>query len=281
MIEKLNSNKLCLSAEIFPPKKDGMIEGVVRTLKQIEPLKPDYVSITYGASGAGGDKTADVCSISKDAFDLETVAHITTVNLTVERLEEILDTYKRKGIYNLLPLRGDLTEDSKFYDFFDADELCYYIKKNHPEFRLFGACYPEGHPESKNLQQDIDVMKRKQDYGVEFFVTQLFLDNKTYYNFKNQIIKSGYNFNITCGIMPIVKVSQVSRIVSMCGTEIPQPFSKVANNKTDEEMFKTGIDYAKYQIQDLIDKGETNIHLYTMNRADVAKEIYDEFDKYR
>ncbi len=281
MIDKLNSKKLCLSVEVFPPKKDGMIEGVVRTLRQIEPLKPDYVSITYGASGEGGNKTADVCSISKDAFDLETVAHITTVNLTQKALEEILDVYKRKGIYNLLPLRGDLTDNSRFYDFSHADELALYIKKNHPEFRLFGACYPEGHPESKNLQQDIDVMKRKQDYGVEFFVTQLFLDNTTYYNFKNQILKCGYNFNITCGIMPIVKVNQVSRIVSMCGTEIPQQFTKIANNKSDDEMFRVGIDYAKNQIKDLINNGESNIHLYTMNRADVAVEIYGEFDKYR
>lgn len=281
MIDKLLSDKLCMSAEVFPPKKDGMIEGIVRTLKQIEPLKPDYVSITYGANGSGGDKTADACSISKDAFDLETVAHITTVNLTKDKLEEILDAYKRKGIYNLLPLRGDLDENSKFYDFSHADELAYYIKKNHPQFRLFGACYPEGHPESKELTQDIEVMKRKQDYGVEFFVTQLFLDNTTYYTFKEQIAKKGYKFTITCGIMPIVKVSQVSRIVSMCGTEIPQPFSKVANNKSDEEMYKVGINYAKEQIYDLIKNGEKNIHLYTMNRGDVASEIFKEFDRFR
>ena len=270
-----------MSAEVFPPKKDGMIEGIVRTLRQIEPLKPDYVSITYGANGSGGNKTADACSISKDAFDMETVAHITTVNLTKDKLEEILNTYKRKGIYNLLPLRGDLDENSKFYDFNHADELAYYIKKNHPEFRLFGACYPEGHPESKSLMQDVEVMKRKQDYGVEFFVTQLFLDNNTYYSFKDEIAKANLKFNITCGIMPIVKVSQVSRIVSMCGTEISQAFSKVANNKSDEEMYKVGIEYAKEQIYDLINNGETNVHLYTMNRGDVALEIFKEFDKFR
>lgn len=281
MIDKLLSDKLCLSVEVFPPKKDGMIEGIVRTLKQISPLNPDYVSITYGANGSGGNKTADACSISKDAFDLETVAHITTVNLTIKKLEEILDVYKRKGIYNLLPLRGDLDENSQFYDYKHADELAYYIKKNHPDFRLFGACYPEGHPESKNLLQDIEVMKRKQDCGVEFFVTQLFLDNKTYYNFKEQISKQNLHFNITCGIMPIVKVNQVTRIVSMCGTEIPQPFTKIANNKSEDEMYRVGIDYAKYQIQDLINNGETNIHLYTMNRGDVAQEIFSEFDKYR
>jgi len=281
MIDKLKSSKLCLSCEVFPPKKDGMIEGIVRTLKEIESIKPDYVSITYGASGSGGNKTADACSISKDAFNLETVAHITAVNLTKDKLEEMLETYKRKGIFNLLPLRGDLVEDSKFYDFKHSDELTYYIKKNHPEFTLFGTCYPEGHPESKRIQDDIAVMKRKQDFGAEYFVTQLFLDNNIYYEFNNLVEKSNCKFNVTCGIMPILKVSQVSRIVSMCGTEIPKPFVKVVNNKSDDDVYKAGLDYAIYQIQDLIDNGINNIHLYTMNKGEVAKKIYEVFDRYR
>lgn len=281
MIEKLKSNKLCLSCEVFPPKKDGMIEGIVRTLKQLESLKPDYVSITYGANGSGGNKTADACSISKDAFGLDTVAHITTVNLTIDKLEEILDTYKRKNIYSLLPLRGDLTDDSMFYDFKHSDELTYYIKKNHPEFTLFGTCYPEGHPESKNLQQDIDAMKRKQDFGAEYFVTQLFLNNKTYYDFKEVVDKQNLKFNITCGIMPILKVSQVARLVSMCGTEIPAPFVKYVNNKSEDDMYNAGLEYAINQIQDLINNGINNVHLYTMNKGEVAKSIYEVFDKYR
>ncbi len=281
MVEKLISDKLCLSCEVFPPKKDGMIEGIVRTLKHLEKLNPDYVSITYGANGQGGDKTADACSISKDAFNLDTVAHITTVNLTKDKLEEILATYKRKKIFNLLPLRGDLTDNSKFYDFKHSDELTYYIKKNHPEFTLFGTCYPEGHPESKSIQDDIDVMKRKKDFGAEYFVTQLFLDNNTYYNFLNLVNKQNLNFNITCGIMPVLKIEQVSRIVSMCGTEISAPFVKAVNNKSEEEMYKVGLEYAISQIQDLIDNNINNIHLYTMNKGDVAEKIYEVFDKYR
>jgi methylenetetrahydrofolate reductase (NADPH) len=280
MIEKLKSKKLCLSAEVFPPKKDGELESIIRTLRDIQKLKPDFISITYGANGSGSNKTADVASIAIDAFDMEVLTHLTAVNMTIEKLESLIETYKRKNVKKLLILRGDLADDSQFFDFHYANELALYIKKNHPEFTLFGACYPEGHPSSPNLDFDIDVISKKSDCGIEAFITQLFLDNNTYYNFMNKLEQRNLDLPITAGIMPIISKNQISRIVSMCGVEAPPKFVKMVANNSDN-LYEAGIDYANEQIQDLINNGISNIHLYSMNKAEVARKVFEKFEKLR
>lgn len=280
MLEKLKSNNPCLSVEVFPPKKEGQLEGIIRTLKGIRELEPDFVSVTYGANGSGSDKTADVASIALDAFGMNVLAHLTAVNMTKEKLEILIETYRRKNVKNLLVLRGDLVPDSKFFDFGHASELACYIKKNYPEFTLYGACYPEGHPEAKSLDEDIDYMQLKADCGIEAFITQLFLDNTTFYNFINKLKQRNLNYPITAGIMPIISQSQISRIASMCGTQVPSKFVKIVANNTDN-LYDAGVKYAIEQIEELINSGYNNIHLYSMNKSDIAKRVFEKFKDIR
>lgn len=276
--ELFEKKKVVMSAEVFPPKKNGMLEGVIRALKEIKPLDPDYVSITYGANGSGGMTTADVASVVIDAFDMTAVAHMTAVNMTKDLLEERLQMLSRKGVKSILTLRGDIAEDSRFYDFRHANELAEYISERYPGFELLGACYPEGHPEAKSLDADLDMIKRKTECGVTHLVSQLFFDNATFYEFKEKAEKKGITATVSAGIMPITSVQQVERIVSMCGVQIPTAFSKICANYQGAELYKAGIDYAIGQIRDLIDHGVRGIHLYTMNKGDVARAVFNAFE---
>jgi methylenetetrahydrofolate reductase (NADPH) len=280
MIDKLKSNKLCLSVEVFPPKKEGHLEGVIRALKGIREINPDFVSITYGANGAGSDKTADVASVAIDAFGMKVLAHLTAVNMTLEKLESLVETYRRKNVKNLLVLRGDIAPDSQFFDFKYANELALYIKKHYPDFTLIGACYPSGHPEAKSLDDDIDIMRLKTDSGIDAFITQLFLDNDAYYDFINKIHQKNINYPISAGIMPIINNAQIGRVVSMCGAPMPSKFAKMVANNT-ENLYNAGIGYAIEQIDDLIKQGHTNIHLYSMNKAEIAIKVFEKFEHIR
>ena len=275
--ELLKNNRMTFSAEVFPPKKTGNMEVVIRTLKEIKKLDPDFVSITYGAGGMGGETTADVASVAIDAFDLNTVAHFTAVNMTVEKLEEHIKILKNKNVENILVLRGDISEDSKFYDFKHASDLALYIKNNHGDFNLVGACYPEGHNESASLKDDLINIKKKIDCGVEQLITQLFFSNDTFYKFIDESLTMGIDVPILAGIMPIVSDNQINRIVKMCGVEIPSAFAKIVANNSGEDLYKAGIDYAIGQIDDLIKHGVSGIHLYTMNKGDVARQIFQAF----
>ncbi len=278
MIEKIKSDELNLSIECFPPKREGILETVIKPLKEFKKLNPDYISITYGANGSGSDKTADVASIAKDAFDIEVLAHMTAVNMSIEKLENLLETYDRKGISNLLVLRGDLVPDSKFIDFKHANELMYYIKKNHPNFTLLGACHPEKHPESKSFEEDIDTIKRKIDCGAEAFTTQLALDNKFFFEFRDRVEKKGIKAPIVYGVMPMLSLKSVERNVKMNGTYIPKEFQRIID-RGNENFYEEGIEYAINQIKELIANGITNIHIYAMNKPDVAKRIFSEIRK--
>lgn len=280
IIEKLKSDKPCLSVEVFPPKKEGHLEGVIRALKGIGESNPDFVSVTYGANGSGSDKTADVASVAIDAFGMKVLAHLTAVNMTIEKLEILIETYRRKNVKNLLVLRGDLTPDSQFFDFRYANELALYIKKHYPDFTLIGACYPQGHPESKDLDEDIDLMRLKADCGIEAFITQLFLDNDSFYHFMDKVNNKNLNYPISAGIMPIVNQSQISRVVSMCGAPMPSKFAKMVANNT-ENLYEAGVQYAIEQIDELISKGYNNIHLYSMNKAEIAKKVFANFEHIR
>lgn len=273
--------KYLFSAEVFPPKKTGNMEVVIRALKDIKGLKPDFVSVTYGAGGDGAETTADVASVAIDAFDLNAVAHLTAVNMTVEKLENQIEILKKKNVENILVLRGDIGEDSKFYDFRYANELALYIKKHYPEFELIGACYPEGHTEAESLDKDLDNVKRKVDSGIDFLITQLFFSNRTFYDFMEKARKKGITVPVLAGIMPIVSDNQINRIVKMCGVEIPTDFSKLVANNSGEELFEAGTDYAIGQIKDLIQNSVSGIHLYTMNKGNVAKKIFGAFEKER
>lgn len=266
--------KFVMSAEVFPPKRNGMLEGVIRALKELRPLSPDFVSVTYGAGGTGSDTTADVASIAIDAFELPTVAHMTAVNMTVEKLESQIEVFKRKGIESILTLRGDIVEGSTFYDFRHASDLAAYIKKRYPEFHLIGACYPEGHYQAESLDKDIENLKIKLDAGVEHLITQLFFDNRSFYDFTERLGKQNIGVTVSAGIMPITTSAQVSRTVSMCGAQIPSEFAKMIAMNEGEDLYRAGIDYAIAQIRDLYENDARGIHLYTMNKGAVAKEVF-------
>ncbi len=270
--------KLVLSAEVFPPKKTGNLEGVIRALKSIKSVGPDFVSVTYGAGGEGADTTADVASIAIDAFGINTVAHMTAVNMTVGKLESQVEMLSRKGIENILVLRGDVCPTSRFFDFHHASDLAEYLSTRHPEFNLIGACYPEKHPEAKTLEEDIDNLKRKIDCGVTHLITQLFLDNDKFFRFLDLTSKKGINVPIEAGIMPMFSAKTLEHSVSLSDASVPAEFLKLKEENPDEkEFFERGISLAVKQIDSLIKGGAKGIHLYTMNKGEIAERILPKF----
>lgn len=270
--------KLVLSAEVFPPKKTGNLEGVIRALKSIKSVGPDFVSVTYGAGGEGADTTADVASIAIDAFGINTVAHMTAVNMTVGKLESQVEMLSRKGIENILVLRGDVCPTSRFFDFHHASDLAEYLSTRHPEFNLIGACYPEKHPEAKTLEEDIDNLKRKIDCGVTHLITQLFLDNDKFFRFLDLTSKKGINVPIEAGIMPMFSAKTLEHSVSLSDASVPAEFLKLkADNPDEKEFFERGISLAVKQIDSLIKGGAKGIHLYTMNKGEIAERILPKF----
>ena len=270
--------KLVLSAEVFPPKKTGNLEGVIRALKSIKSVGPDFVSVTYGAGGEGADTTADVASIAIDAFGINTVAHMTAVNMTVGKLESQVEMLSRKGIENILVLRGDVCPTSRFFDFHHASDLAEYLSTRHPEFNLIGACYPEKHPEAKTLEEDIDNLKRKIDCGVTHLITQLFLDNDKFFRFLDLTSKKGINVPIEAGIMPMFSAKTLEHSVSLSDASVPAEFLKLkADNPDEKEFFERGISLAVKQIDSLIKGGAKGIHLYTMNKGEIAECILPKF----
>ena len=270
--------KLVLSAEVFPPKKTGNLEGVIRALKSIKSVGPDFVSVTYGAGGEGADTTADVASIAIDAFGINTVAHMTAVNMTVGKLESQVEMLSRKGIENILVLRGDVCPTSRFFDFHHASDLAEYLSTRHPEFNLIGACYPEKHPEAKTLEEDIDNLKRKIDCGVTHLITQLFLDNDKFFRFLDLTSKKGINVPIEAGIMPMFSAKTLEHSVSLSDASVPAEFLKLKEENPDEkDFFERGISLAVKQIDSLIKGGAKGIHLYTMNKGEIAERILPKF----
>ncbi|HKL94287.1 MAG TPA: methylenetetrahydrofolate reductase [Clostridia bacterium] len=276
------TKKFVMSAEVFPPKKSGTIEGVVRALRDIQKANPDFVSITYGAGGSGAETTADVASIAIDAFGLNTVAHMTAVNMTRTKLIEQLEILDRKGIDNILVLRGDIAENSKFIDFHHANELAQFVKAVAPSFNLIGACYPEKHPESKTIEEDIDNLKLKVDSGVSHLITQMFFDNNKFYDFVDKALAKGITVPIDAGIMPIVNSNQVPKMVYLSNAQIPSKLTKmIDDNINSPDFYNLGMDYACEQIDDLIKHGCRGVHIYTMNRGDIALKIFDRFREER
>ena len=272
--EILAQDRFILSAEVFPPKRTGEFENIIRTLRKLKTqVDPDYISVTYGANGKGAETTADAASVAIDAFDFETIAHMTAVNMTYEKLEGLIEILRKKGVDGILTLRGDVRDDSVFYNFNHADQLAAYIKKNYPEFFLMGACYVEGHPESKNIREDLDVIQKKLDAGIEHFITQMFFDNNYFYDFMDKAEARGMKFSVEAGIMPIVNAKQIGRSINLSGATLPESFMKIVTDDADA-MFEAGTDYAIRQIEDLKANGVKGVHLYTMNNVATAEKIF-------
>lgn len=277
--EIFKNKKQVFSLEIFPPKKNkGDINQIYSTLDGLKDIKPDFISVTYGAGGNIADSsTADICKIIKEKYDITPLAHLTCVNNTKSDVSHILNMLKENGVENILALRGDYIPDVEpKKDFRYAKDLIEFIKDN-GDFGISAACYPEGHIESTSLVEDIINLKHKVDAGAEHLCSQLFFDNSYFYNFREKTAIAGINVPIEAGIMPVVNKAQIERMVSMCGASLPPKFSKMCSRFADnpEALREAGIAYAIDQIIDLLSNDVDGIHLYTMNNPYVAKKIFD------
>lgn len=273
-----NDKKTVFSFEVFPPKKESGIETIYETLGQLTDLKPDFISVTYGAGGSGvaNATTADLCSHIKNELGIETIAHLSCLYNSRESVDEILSQLKEKGVFNILALRGDVNPDFKVKDDFKyASDLTKYICETHPDFHVSGACYPEVHQEAENMIEDIKNLKTKVDAGAKHLISQLFFDNEAFYDFVEKTRIAGINVPIEAGIMPVTNKKQIERMVSMCGASIPAKLSKLLQRFGDNPvaMRDAGISYAVDQIIDLIANGVDGIHIYTMNDPYVARKI--------
>ena len=270
--------KTVLSFEVFPPKPTASDDTIYDTLAELRKLSPDFISVTYGAGGgANCEKTLAISSAVKNKYGIESVAHLPGINLTKADVLGILDGFRENNIENILALRGDINpEITAGGDFVHADELIEFISKNR-DFNILAACYPEGHPESKSIVEDIQNLKRKADAGANQLVTQLFLDNDYFYTFRERTALSGINLPIEAGIMPVTNKSQIERMVKMCGINLPKKFMKMIDKYENNPVAlqDAGIAYAIDQIVDLISQGVDGIHLYTMNKPYIAQKIYE------
>lgn len=280
IIDILNSGKMSMSFEVFPPKTDTAFENVSRATQEIAKLNPSYMSITYGAGGGTSKYTLDIAeNIMKD-FGVPTLAHLTCVSSSRETVRERIEEMKARGINNVLALRGDIpadmeNDDRSEWSYRYAGDLIREIKDSGYDFCIGGACYPEIHPESSNQKEDIKHLKEKVDAGCEFLTTQMFFDNNLLYNFLYKIREAGITVPIIAGIMPITNANQVDRAIKLSGSFMPQRFKSLVDKFGSDPlaMKQAGIAYATDQIIDLYANGLTNIHVYSMNKPDVAQKI--------
>ncbi len=271
-----NEKKVVFSFEIFPPKITSPIDTVYKTISELSSLKPDYISVTYGAGGNSiSNRTCELSAFIKNEHSIEPLAHLTCISSKREDIDSVLKDLKNNGIENVLALRGDVPlNQSSQGDFNYGSELISFIRKK-GSFGISAACYPEGHVECKDIGKGIDILKLKKEAGAEHLISQLFFDNNYYYNFLNKAVQKNLNIPIQAGIMPVTNKKQIERVVSLCGASLPGKFIKIMNKyEHDEQALKdAGIAYAMDQIVDLISTGVNGIHLYTMNNPYIARKI--------
>lgn len=278
--EILNTEKHSLSFEVFPPKTETAFESVKEATEEIAKLKPSFMSVTYGAGGGTSKYTLDIAKNIKDMYGVPTLAHLTCVSSTRETVCQKINEIEKSGIKNIMALRGDIPEELKNadrseWDYKYAVDLIYELKSIDPDFCIGGACYPEIHPESSNQKEDIKRLKEKIDAGCDFLTTQMFFDNNLLYNFLYKIREAGITVPVIPGIMPITNAKQVERAVKLSGSFMPQRFKSLVDKFGSDPaaMKQAGIAYATDQIIDLYANNITNVHVYSMNKPDVAELI--------
>jgi methylenetetrahydrofolate reductase (NADPH) len=269
------------SFEFFPPKDSEGFEQLFFTIGQLEPCQPTYVSVTFGAGGSTRTQTIDLVGRIKNEIGLESMAHLTCVGSSQEELRSILDTLQGKGIQNILALRGDPPQGQDKFEkpengFAYANELVEFIRK-HYDFCIGVAGYPEGHVECPDKRTDLENLKRKVDAGADFIVTQLFFDNRFYFDFVERAQNAGIKIPIIPGIMPILNVKQTQRFTKMCGSTIPESLMKqlVSFQDEPETVRKIGIEHATLQCEQLLQEEAPGIHFYTLNRSNATLKILE------
>ena len=273
----LKSEEPHISFEVFPPKTDAGYDSVLAATEKIAALKPSFISVTYGAGGGTSKNTVSIASHIKDDFGVTSLAHLTCVSSTKEVVHQVIGELKENGIENILALRGDIPSEYEFplpnhYRY--ASELIEDIRQQ-GDFCIGAACYPEGHVETEHKKDDIINLKHKVDCGVDFLTTQMFFDNNILYNFLYRIREKGITVPVLPGIMPVTNKKQIARIGGMSGTILPERFRAIVDRFGDDQkaMQQAGIAYATDQIIDLIANGVNHIHVYSMNKPEVAAAI--------
>jgi len=280
IIDILKQDKMYLSFEVFPPKTETNFESVKTATEEIAKICPSFISVTYGAGGGTSKYTLDIAKNIKEEYGVPTLAHLTCVSSTRETVRQRIQDMKDAGIMNVMALRGDIpagmeNADRSKWDYRYAVDLIRELKEADADFCIGGACYPEIHPESANQKDDIKYLKEKVDAGCDFLTTQMFFDNNLLYNFLYKIREAGITVPVIPGIMPITNANQVERAIKLSGSFMPQRFKSLVDKfgSNPEAMRQAGIAYATDQIIDLYANGITNVHVYSMNKPDVAVKI--------
>ena len=276
IIDIIKSEKPTLSFEVFPPKTSDNFESVNTATQQIAALKPDFMSVTYGAGGGTSEFTSSIAQNIQKEKNVPVLAHLSCVSSTKDEIHQQLVSLKEKGLENILALRGDIPAgmDKDHLDYHYASELTQEIR-DFGGFCIGGACYPESHPESENSFKDMEYLKMKVDAGCEFLTTQMFFDNNVLYNFIYRARKAGIDVPVVAGIMPVTNPKSIKRICAISGTALPQRFVRIVERYGDnpEAMKQAGIAYATEQIIDLYANGVRAVHVYSMNKPEVAQKI--------
>lgn len=280
--ELLKTDQVTISVELFPPKKGAQLENYKAIVGQMAELKPSYISCTYGATGGTSDYTVEIAD-TINSYGIPAIAHLTCASSTKEKVQSVIKELKERNIENILALRGDIPENADFPlpdQYHHAIELIGEIKEI-GDFCIGGACYPEGHPEADTMEEDLQHLKEKVDAGCDYLTTQMFFDNNVYYRFLYKALAKGINVPVVPGIMPVTNAAQVKRTISLTGNLVPAKFLSIVDRfgSDPEAMKQAGIAYATEQIIDLIANGVNHIHIYSMNKPDVAGAIMDNLSK--
>ena len=282
IIDILNQHTMSLSFEVFPPKKEDAFDSVKEATEEIAGYHPAFMSVTYGAGGGTSRYTLDIAKNINDRFGVPTLAHLTCVSSDRKTVKDQIAAIKDAGIRNVMALRGDLTPeleatDRSKWDYRYAVDLIRELKESDCDFCIGAACYPEVHPESTNQKEDLQHLKEKVDAGADFLTTQMVFDNNLFFNFLYKLRETGVTVPVLPGIMPITNARQVERAIKLSGSFMPQRFKSIVDyfGSDPESMKQAGIAYATDQIIDLYANGITNVHVYSMNKPDVAKAILD------
>ncbi len=276
--EILKSGKLGISFEVFPPKTYSSFDTVRRATHEIAKLRPSFMSVTYGAGGGTSKYTLEIAKEIKELYGTPSLAHLTCVSSTREGIREKIAEIRAAGIENVMALRGDIPEGGTYLsDYKHAYELVLELRAANPDFSIGAACYPEIHPESKNQNDDIKYLREKVRCGCDFLTTQMFFDNNLLYNFLYKIREAGITVPVIPGIMPITNANQIERAIKLSGSFIPQRFKSLVDKfgTSSAAMKQAGIAYATDQIIDLYANGIRNVHVYSMNKPEVAERIME------
>lgn len=280
------SGKTIYSIEVFPPKPTDDITTIYDALDEFKKFNPSFISVTYGAGGGTSKNTVAIASYIKNTCNIEALAHLTCASLkSEEMLKDFIFELRKNQIHNVLALRGDKPKDMSTIQFenryykYAADLAARIQKENNKDqfFTIAGACYPEKHPESPSLDADISYVKHKVECGVDMLITQMFFDNEGFYSYIDRLRKAGVNVPVSAGVMPITKASQIRGMIELSGAAIPTTLSDIIAKYRDdpEDLKKAGLEYARKQVEDLAAHKVDGIHLYSMNKVDVAKAILE------